>query len=355
MSIQQLLLRSKVYRQGHVSRSIRSIHRFSKEFATLSDAQLRKQSLELQYRAKSAEPISKLMCPGFALIREASDRVLGMQHFDVQLMAGILLCNKCIVEMATGEGKTLTAVLPLFLNALKGRGTHLATANDYLARRDGMRMRPVFELLGMSLGVIQDQSSDEERREAYAAHVTYGTLAQFGFDFLRDRMKARAKTQLESRAKRESPRLASVCRPYHFILVDEADSIMIDDASTPLIIGAPNEMRSQSKKSLYRWAAEVAPEAREHTEYRHIEHEKKSELTERGRSWVRQLAQDSAVATAPIADLYEYVERAIKVERDYFLGKNYLVQEGKVTIIDENTGRIAVGRFWQDGLHQAIQ
>lgn len=339
-----------LYRAYCVRRQLDKIRSAGKVLSNATNQQLRKNSLELRFRARSGEKPNRLIADAFALVREAATRTLGMTHFGVQLQAGIHLVEKRVVEMATGEGKTLTALLPLYLHALYGKGAHLATANDYLARRDGIEMKPVLELLGLSVGVVQHESDDDERRNSYRCDVTYGTLAEFGFDFLRDRMKRRLNKSLNNGIPKQA-----VMRGLHYVLVDEADSIMIDDASTPLIIGAFASKTDERKKALYQWAAEKAPVALERRDYTYLEHRKKVELTERGRTWARTEASNTNVASRSPVDLYEYVERAIKVERDYSRDRNYVVQNGEVTIVDENTGRLAIGRFWQDGLHQAIQ
>ena len=357
MTLHQQTLTLPPYRYAYVRSVLRRIDAMKPSLEHATDAQLREKSLELKFLAKSGEPVEKLVAPAFAIVQEAAFRTLGMRHFEVQLIAGINLVSKCVVEMATGEGKTLTAALPLYLYGLFGKGAQLATANDYLASRDATEMRPVFELLGMSVGVVEHDDSDEQRMEAYARDVTYGTLAEFGFDFLRDRMKRRA---IDSNPELASQNIKSadthpVCRRLHFILVDEADSIMIDDASTPLIIGAFSSKNANDKTRLYRWAAKHAPAARAKIDYRYIEHQKKAELTEQGRTWVRSIASTSDVADQATVDAYEYIERAIRVERDYVRDRNYVIKDNQATIVDENTGRLAIGRFWQDGLHQAIQ
>ena len=323
----------------------------------MSDQQLLDECRELRFRAKGGERRDRLIAPMFAIVQEASHRALGMRHFDVQLKAGINLAEKCVVEMATGEGKTLTAVLPLALHALRGKGAHLATANDYLARRDAEEMRAVFERIGMSTGIIQHEDTDDDRNLAYRKDVTYGTLSELGFDFLRDRMKARVRRHTATTVESESSDGFSqpVCRRLHFVLVDEADSIMIDDASTPLIIGAVTSATDERKSRLFQWAAKNAAIADAVGNYRYIEHLQKVELTEKGRRVARNLAVTSNVADQPSVDLYEYLERGIKVRRNYVRDRNYVLNNGEATIVDENTGRLAVGRFWQDGLHQAIQ
>ena len=345
-------MRFSIYQKLFVNRVLCQIERRKAVVAAYTDEQICEASVALRFRAKSGELPKSLIVDAFSLVQEAANRVIGMRHYRVQLQAGVNLVSKCVVEMATGEGKTLTALLPLYLYGLYGKGSHLATANDYLALRDSTEMKPVLESLGMTVGTVQHETSDDDRRTAYRCDVTYGTLAEFGFDFLRDRMKGRYQVL---KRKTQDARNQKVTRQLHFVLVDEADSIMIDDASTPLIIGAVASNNEEKKKALYRWAAVQAPSAKENREFRYIEHRKKVELTEHGRTWARSEALKTAVADRPSVDLYEYLERAIKVERNYFRDRNYVVGDGEVTIVDENTGRLAVGRFWQDGLHQAIQ
>lgn len=360
MSDSEWLHRLPLYRRMYANRVLAQVKKFGRTFQHFRDFELCDKSIDLRFRAKSGEKVKALLPEAFALLREACNRVLGMKHFDVQLLAGTHLATKCVVEMATGEGKTLTALLPLFLHALAGKGSHLATANDYLAFRDGQTAHPVFESLGLTLGVIQKESTDVDRWKAYHCDVTYGTCAEFGFDFLRDRMKRRLTSAL---GKPSNPiteitnvdEHTPVKRKLHFILVDEADSVMIDDASTPLIIGANASKQKEKTLRLYRWAAEYAATAKEKIDFQHIEHLGKIELTERGRTWVRQIAQQSSMSGIATVDMYEYMERAIKVERDYLRDRNFVVNNGEVTIVDGNTGRLATGRHWQDGIHQAIQ
>jgi preprotein translocase subunit SecA len=352
-TIQYLPVCRDVYRR----KVLASIQRLGKSLVDASDAELRSLSSELRFRAQSGEHPSKQIEEAFALIRETSFRVLGMRHFDVQLSAGISLASKCVVEMATGEGKTLTAMLPLFLHGLCGKGSHLVTANDYLALRDAELTRPVFSALGITVGVIQKASTDAERLAAYRCDITYGTCSEFGFDFLRDRMKRRGAkiAGLRSSEVDRDPALQPVRRPMHFILVDEADSIMIDDAGTPLIIGAATSSQRERVIRLFKWAAEHAGEARERVEFKYIEHEKKVELTEAGRTWVREVGRRTQMSDLAVVDLYEYMERAIRVRRDYYRDRNFIINDQKVTIVDNNTGRLAAGRHWQDGIHQAIE
>lgn len=352
-SIRQLPICRDLYRR----RIIAVVHRQSEALQRESDHRLFERCSELRFRAKSGEMPANFLADAFALVRETSHRVLGIRHFDVQLRAGISLAFKCVVEMATGEGKTLTAMLPLFLYGLSGKGAHLATANDYLARRDAEITRPVFEALGLTVGVVQKASTDSERLSAYRCDVTYGTCTEFGFDFLRDRLKRRGANFAGGNNSEITlePNLQPVRRPMHFILVDEADSIMIDDAGTPLIIGAATSKQRDRTIRLYQWAAEHAGEAREMREFKHVEHVKTIELTEAGRTWVREVGRKTQMSDIAVVDLYEYMERAIKVRRDYFKNRNFIVNNEMVTIVDNNTGRLAVGRHWQDGIHQAIE
>jgi preprotein translocase subunit SecA len=267
----------------------------------LSVPELRKRSLSLRYRAKSQEPIDRLLPEAFALVREAGRRALNMRHFDVQILGGIALANRSIAEMQTGEGKTLTATLPLYLRSLVGKGTHLATVNDYLARRDADWMRPLYELLGVSIGVIESQMPQNARRKAYACDITYGTAKEFGFDFLRDRLLLRRIGEGQTdflggmlgaaKAAGDEP----VQRPPNFILVDEADSILIDEARTPLIISALPSAEQQAMVEMYKWAAEVAKEFVEDDHYTYSHKKRIAELTPEGRRLVRTLPKHGHV------------------------------------------------------------
>lgn len=327
----------------------------------LSDYELRKESLSLQYRARSGESLDRLLVEAFALVREAGRRRLGMRHFDVQLLGGAAVHHRSIAEMQTGEGKTLTATLPMYLAALEGKGAHLATVNDYLARRDAEWMTPLYEALGMSVGIIQSQQPQSERRKAYACDVTYGTANEMGFDFLRDRLLKRRISEGYrdlfgemlggAAAGGEKP----VQRELHYMLVDEADSILIDEARTPLIISALPGEDEKIATEAYRWAAEVEPKFEEDVHYEYEHKEKRVELTLDGRRLVRELAKPDAMHKLPLSAIYEYVERAIKVSREMFLDRHYVVRDGEIVIVDEFTGRLAEGRKWRAGIHQAVE
>jgi len=327
----------------------------------LGDHDLRKRSLSLRYRARSGEPLARLLPEAYALVREAGRRTIAMRHFDVQVLGGIAMFHRSIVEMQTGEGKTLTATLPMYLHALVGRGCHLATVNDYLARRDAEWMGPVYSALGLSVGVIQTQMPQPQRRKAYACDVTYGTAKEFGFDFLRDRLLLRRirEGQMDllggmlgqQAGADEKP----VQRDAYFALVDEADSILIDEARTPLIISALPTEKERLAVECYKWSAKIAAEFVEDEDYDYDHDKKTVELSRAGRQKVRQLAKPEAMDTVGMFHIYQYVERAIKVEREFKLDRQYVVVEGEVVIVDEFTGRMSEGRKWRDGIHQAVE
>jgi preprotein translocase subunit SecA len=329
---------------------------------SLSDSQLRKEALSLVYRAKSGEPLSSLLPETYSLVREAGRRRMGMRHYDVQIFGGVCLFHGCISEMQTGEGKTLTATLPLVLHALQGKGAHLATVNDYLAQRDAEWMRPLFETLGLKVGIVLTDHNQDDRRKAYSADVTYGTAKEFGFDFLRDRLLMRAQGRAVddflgagSDQRWSSSGEQPVQRGMQFVLVDEADSILIDEARTPLIIGSLGDEAREAVIASFRWAAENASSFELLEDYTIEEDTRKIELTARGRQRVRALPRPDAIQTVALVDFYEYIERAIKVQRDFHLDRQYVVRDGEIVIVDEFTGRLAEGRKWRDGIHQAVE
>ncbi len=328
----------------------------------LTDPQLRKEALSLIYRAKSGEPLSDLLPESYSLIREAGRRSLNMRHYDVQILGGICLFHGGIAEMQTGEGKTLTATLPLALHALLGKGAHLATVNDYLAQRDAEWMKPLYDALGIRTGIVLTDHDQDQRRKAYAADVTYGTAKEFGFDFLRDRllMRAQGRAADDFLGSGSQERWASsgdqpVQRGMHFCLVDEADSILIDEARTPLIIGSLGDESREIVIATFKWAADHAPSFVLKEHFTIEEDTRKIELTARGRQFVRSLPRSESIRLAALVDLYEYMERAIKVHRDFHLDRQYVVRDGEIVIVDEFTGRLAEGRKWRDGIHQAIE
>lgn len=332
------------------------------ELQQFNEEQLRKQSLSLRYRAKSGEPLSSLLIEGYALVREAARRTVNMRHFDVQMLGGIAMFNRSIVEMQTGEGKTLTATLPLYLHALAGRGSHLATVNDYLARRDADWMTPVYKMLGMTVGVVETQMSQPQRREAYTCDITYGTAKEFGFDFLRDRLLLRrigeGQTDILGGMLGKGPATADekpVQGDAHFALVDEADSILIDEARTPLIISALPTEEERLAVECYKWSATVISEFVEDDDYEYDHEKKTAELTREGRLKVRGLEKPEALDSVGMVNIYQYIERAILVDREYHLDRQYVVRDGEIVIVDEFTGRLAEGRKWRDGIHQSVE
>ena len=328
----------------------------------LSDYDLRKTSLGLRYRARSGEPLDKLLVEAFALVREAGRRTVGMRHFDVQILGGAAMHHRSIVEMQTGEGKTLTATLPMYLASLDGKGAHLATVNDYLAQRDADLMKPLYSALGISIGVIQSQQPQPERRKAYRADVTYGTANEMGFDFLRDRLLLRSLGEgnrdlfgqmlgVGGKAGNDEP----VQRSLHFMLVDEADSILIDEARTPLIISALPGEDEEIAAEAFQWAAKVRDDFVEDDDFEYDHDDRTVELTLEGRQKVRALPKPEAMNKLQLSTIYEYVHRAIKVAREMFLDRQYVVRDGEIVIVDEFTGRLAEGRKWRAGIHQAVE
>jgi preprotein translocase subunit SecA len=332
------------------------------ELKELSDAELRKRSLSLRYRAKSREPLTQIMPEAYALVREAAVRTIGQRHFDVQILGGIALHHRTVAEMQTGEGKTITATLPLYLAALTGHGVHLATVNDYLAERDADWMGPIYRLLGLTVGVVLTPMNTPQRREAYACDITYGTAKEFGFDFLRDRLLLRRTAEGQSDLMAhmlghhsDSSGDKPVQRPPHFAIVDEADSVLIDEARTPLIISALPTEDEKAEVELYQWSAAAVKQFEEEEHYTYDHEKKTAELNAAGRRLVRNLPRTPALQSVGMLRLYDFIERALRAERAFFLDRHYVVRKGEIVIVDEFTGRMSEGRKWRDGLHQAIE
>ncbi len=349
-------------RMAHWGRLLEQINALEPVLQGESDAQLRRRSLSMRFRAKSGERLDRMLVEAFALVREAAVRTVELRHFDVQMIGGMALFFGNIAEMDTGEGKTLTATLPMYLHALPGKGAHLATVNDYLASRDAEWMASIYRLLGLTVGVIETPDTSDKRRAAYGCDITYGTAKEFGFDFLRDRLLLRRMGRQaadflgEGSSERwdqsgEQP----VQRGAYFALVDEADSVLIDEARTPLIIGSLGDKAREQVVATYQWAAEHAPEFEEDVHYDYEHDTKKVELTQAGRQFLRSLPQPELLRTVGLVDLYQYMERAIRVHRDYHLDRQYVIRDGEVVIVDEFTGRLAEGRKWRDGIHQAVE
>jgi len=317
-----------------------------------TDAELRRRSIALRYRARSGATVASLTVEGFALAREAARRVWGMRHYDVQLMAGAALCERTVIEMQTGEGKTLTASLPLYVFALYGRGAYLATSNDYLARRDADWLRPIFSLLGLTVDCVTPDKPPEAHRTAYRCDVTYGTGKEFGFDFLRGRLQAASQPNHGTAAGKNDDGLQ---RPPFFMLVDEADNVLIDDAGTPLIIAAAPRPVSPATAARYRTAAANVARFEDGVHFTFDPLRKRAELTAAGRALVRNLPHPPEVQRVGWPTLYEDAERAVLARRNFHLDRQYVVQKGEIAIVDEYTGRIAEGRKWREGLHQAVE
>ena len=346
------------------SYAVDQINAMEPRLLELSDYDLKKESLSLRYRARSGETLAKLLPEAYALVREAGRRTMGMRHFDVQLLGGTAVFHRSIGEMQTGEGKTLTATLPMYLHALVGRGALLATVNDYLAKRDAEWMQPIYNALGMQVGIIQTQQPQDQRRKAYAADVTYGTAKEFGFDFLRDRLLLRQIRDGQHDLlgamldNQNGPAVANeepVQREPFFALVDEADSILIDEASTPLIISALPTEEQKMEVECYKWAADSVNEFIEDEDYEYDHLKKTVELTKKGRLKARNMPKPEAMDTTGLFDIYEFIRRAIKVDREFFLDQQYVVRDGEIVIVDEFTGRLGEGRKWREGIHQSVE
>ena len=333
------------------------------KLASSTDAELRSMANSLRYETLAGARPSSLMPDAFAVVIEAARRQLGLKHHFAQVLGGIALQRGCISEIHTGEGKTLIATLPLFLNALSGHGAHLATANDYLAKRDCEWMRPVYEFLGLSVGAVTGDMSVSQRRAAYACDITYGTAREFGFDFLRDRLALRASGQsatplfaelLQAELAAHAKQPVMVQRPLHYVLVDEADSLLIDEARTPLIISSP-VTDATATEALFRWCATVTDEFRS-TEHINVDADSgRRELTPSGFRHLRSLSKPLAIGNLPMSDISEAVVRAVTVVETLQRDQHYVVRDGQVLIVDEHTGRIAEGRKWRNGIHQAVE
>src|SRR5499427_1712419 len=313
------------------------INELEPKMRSLKDEDFPLRTQQLKTEVQGGRPLDDALFESFALVREAARRTIGQRHFDVQLIGGMFLHQGCIAEMKTGEGKTLTATLPSFLNALSGRGVHIVTVNDYLARRDAEWMGRIYRFLGMKVGCIVHDLSDAERQESYRADITYGQNNEFGFDYLRDNMKFRLQDYVQ--------------RELNFAIVDEVDSILIDEARTPLIISVPTE---DTTDKYYR-VDQVIPGLVPDQDYTLDEKTKSVSLTDEG---VEKLQKRLAVANlydpSEIETLH-HVEQALRAHTLYKRDRDYVVKDGEVIIVDEFTGRLMPGRRWSDGLHQAIE
>ncbi len=335
---------------GH-QRTVAKIREEAARLKTQPDEVLRQQSSNLQFEAMAGATVNDLLVPAFGLACAAIERVTGLQPFPTQIRGGIELCKPCIVEMATGEGKTLTALMPVFLKSLNRKGLYFATSNDYLARRDADHAQKVFEKLGITVGAITSDSEEDARREAYLRDVTYGTTSEFGFDFLRDRAKRR-----HSVVHGVTPETTLVGRgTLNAIIVDEADALLIDDAATPMVISSAKRALPEYRRRLFQWAHATSTKAVLEKHYLKNSLKDKVELNDPGRAWVRQMAQDLNFERISLLDLFEYVERAILVNTEFIRDKKFIIRDDEIIIVDENTGRLGIGREWSEGMQQAIQ
>ncbi|MFP6686398.1 MAG: preprotein translocase subunit SecA, partial [Polyangiaceae bacterium] len=335
---------------------VAKINALESKIEKLSDAELNAKTAEFKQRIENGESLEHLLVESFAVVREASKRVLGMRHFDVQLMGGMVLHKGGIAEMRTGEGKTLVATLPCYLNALSGKGVHVVTVNDYLATRDAEWMGQLHSFLGLEVGVVVNQQFDEDKRKAYQADITYGQNNEFGFDYLRDNMKFSALEYMQ--------------RPLNYAIIDEVDSILIDEARTPLIISGQPHKSSEK----YHAVNELVPQLRNEEHYTLDEKGHSVTLTDEGVERAEQLLNEVGLlkresgtsayrGKTKRGNLYDPVNletlhilnQSLRAHTLYKRDVNYMVRDGEVLIIDEFTGRVLAGRRWSDGLHQAVE
>ena len=338
-----------------MTKAVQAVNALEEQMVALSDEQLKAKTEEFKARLANGETLDKLLPEAFAVAREAGKRVMGMRHFDVQLIGGMTLHEGKIAEMRTGEGKTLVGTLAVYLNALEGKGVHVVTVNDYLARRDANWMRPLYEFLGLTVGIVSPFQDPLEKRAAYAADITYGTNNEFGFDYLRDNMAF----SLEDKFQRE----------LNFAVVDEVDSILIDEARTPLIISGPAEDSSR----LYMQMNQLIPQLKRHIEneegvveaeghYSIDEKARQVELTEQGHQFIEDmlseaglLGEGESLYSAHNLSLLTHVYAALRAHTLFHRNVEYIVQNDQVVLIDEHTGRTMAGRRLSEGLHQAIE
>ncbi|CDG89217.1 preprotein translocase subunit SecA [Xenorhabdus bovienii] len=336
-------------------KSVEIINRMEPDLEKLSDEELKAKTEQFRARLKAGESLEKILPEAFATVREASKRVFGMRHFDVQLLGGMVLNERCIAEMRTGEGKTLTATLPAYLNALSGRGVHVVTVNDYLAQRDAENNRPLFEYLGLTVGINLPNMPAPAKREAYAADITYGTNNEYGFDYLRDNMAFSPEERVQ--------------RKLHYALVDEVDSILIDEARTPLIISGPAEDSSELYIKVDKLIPKLIRQEKEDSEafqgeghFSVDEKTRQVNLTERGLVLVEELLvgaklmdEGESLYSPTNIMLMHHVTAALRAHVLFTRDVDYIVKDGEVIIVDEHTGRTMQGRRWSDGLHQAVE
>lgn len=313
------------------------INSYEPNISKLNDGELKDKTAEFKERLNKGEALDNILPEAFAVVREVAKRVTKMRPFDVQLVGGMVLHQGKIAEMATGEGKTLVATMPAYLNALSGSNVHIVTVNDYLAKRDRYWMGAIYEFLGLKVGLIQHDMNIDERKKAYEAAIVYGTNNEFGFDYLRDNMAIRLEDVVQ--------------KGYHFAIVDEVDSILIDEARTPLIISGPSEESTKMYEQINR----IATRLQEDTDYKLYEKEKTVALTEEGVSHIEGLLQINNLYDENNMNIQHHITQALKAQRLFKKDVDYIVKNGEVIIVDEFTGRLMFGRRYSDGLHQAIE
>lgn len=316
---------------------VEAVNELEPQLQAMSDAELKAQTAKLRERLANGAEQDELLPEAFATVREASVRALQMRHFDVQLIGGVILHQGRIAEMKTGEGKTLVATLPAYLNALSGKGVHVITVNDYLARRDTEWMGKIYQFLGLSVGTIMHGLDDRQRREAYGADITYGTNNEFGFDYLRDNMKYEVNSIVQG--------------DLNFAIVDEVDSILIDEARTPLIISGPAEKSTH----LYYEVNSVIPRLNAEEHYAKDEKARSVALTEEGVAKGEMLLKVENLYDPRNMELLHHINQGLKAHTLFQRDVDYIVKEGQVIIVDEFTGRLMPGRRYSDGLHQALE
>ncbi|MEM7782724.1 MAG: preprotein translocase subunit SecA, partial [Planctomycetota bacterium] len=315
-------------------------------YEAMSDEELQKQTEQFKKRLRGGETTDDIIIEAFAVCREGGKRFLGMRHYDVQLIGGMVLHSGAVAEMVTGEGKTLVATLPAYLNALEGRGVHVVTVNDYLARRDMEWMAPLYMGLGLTVGAIQSNMPVRDRQEAYARDITYGTNNEFGFDYLRDNMRPAARDDHNFPKRYQQSQ-----GPLAFAIIDEVDNILIDEARTPLIISGP----AHQNPARYAEANKIATQLTEGVHYQVNEKDHTATLTDEGVRYAEKLAGVESFYTAGNMDWPHMIDNALKAHGLYKKDVNYVVKDGEIVIVDEFTGRLMEGRQWSDGLHQAVE
>src|SRR2546422_5018687 len=334
-----------------LSERVAAINQLEPEMRELADSDFAPRTEKFKQRLAGGEPLDDILSEAFALCREAGRRTINMRHFDVQLIGGMVLHEGKIAEMKTGEGKTLVATLPVYLNALEGKGVHVVTVNDYLAKRDSEWMGRIYKFLGLTVGVIVHELDDSERQASYNCDITYGTNNEYGFDYLRDNMKFRIEDCVQ--------------RGHHYAIVDEVDSILIDESRTPLIISGPSEESTDKYYKINRIIPKLergeVHEGKEPGEkwttgdYTVDEKHRSVGLTEQGVTKVEKLLGIENLYDPAFIEMNHHVQQSLRAHVLYLNDREYVVKDGQVIIVDEFTGRLMPGRRWSDGLHQAVE